>query len=81
MKKKKITFTVLGLTLAAGLAGGNIIFAEKTNFNDSQMMNSDSMSGGMMGDPSMGNVVDAMDSPEGKTMVESCNKFMESFSR
>ncbi|MDK8642997.1 MULTISPECIES: hypothetical protein [Bacillati] len=86
MKKKKITFTVLGLTLAAVLAIGNTTFAEKINNNDSQMMNSDSMSNmmndenmsGMMKDSNMGNMMEAMDSSEGKEMMESCNKFMES---
>ena len=76
--KKKITLTVLGLSLATSLVVGNTVFAEKANNNDSHMMNSDSMST-MMEDSNMSKMMDAMNSPEGKEMIKSCHGFMESY--
>ncbi|MGM0867509.1 MAG: hypothetical protein ACQEWF_22905 [Bacillota bacterium] len=64
--KKKIAF-VSSFALASLLVVGQFTFAE-TPENNSDMMNGSGM----------GNMMEAMNSPEGQKMMKACGNFMES---
>jgi hypothetical protein len=87
MKKKALLLVsfALATVLVVGQAGLAAESEEKTpnqgmmNGNGmSGMMNSNGMSG-MMQNENMGKMMDAMNTPEGQEMVESCGNFMESY--
>lgn len=79
--KKKLPF-VLSFALAALVVIGQAGFAHGPD-NDggaSNMMNGNGMGMmSMMGNGQMSEMMDAMNSPEGKKMIESCTNFMQSF--
>ncbi|OXS61492.1 hypothetical protein B0G93_106151 [Bacillus sp. V-88] len=64
--KKKIAF-VSSFALASLLVVGQFTFAEKPE-NNLDMMNGSGM----------GNMMEAMNSPEGQKMMKACGDFMES---
>lgn len=78
MKKK----TVLLMSLAAlvvVLVAGQIAFAHGQGNGGMDMTTGGIGMSGMMHNEDMGQMMGAMDSPEGREMVESCAKFMESY--
>jgi hypothetical protein len=78
MKIKKVPFA-LSFAFATLLVVGTTGFAQESeNNNMTNMMNGNGMMN-MMENGNMSNMMEAMGSPEGQKMVESCSNFMESY--
>jgi hypothetical protein len=72
--KKKSTMLVFSFALSTLLVVGTLGFSptSEANENSGGMMN-------MMNGNGMMNMMEAMNSPEGQEMMESCSKFMSSY--
>lgn len=70
MKKKSMLLVSFALT--AILVISQVGFAAESDKEDGGMMN-------MMENENMGKMMEAMNSPKGKTMMESCGNYMETY--
>ncbi|MFZ3580139.1 hypothetical protein [Virgibacillus sp. DJP39] len=78
MKIKKVPF-LLSFAFAALLILGTTAFAQESDNNKmGNMMNGNGMSN-MMENGNMSSMMMAMNSPEGKEMMNACGDFMDSY--
>ncbi len=78
MKIKKVPF-VLSFSMAAVLVIGQGAFAKESEGDrPDSMMNGNGMMN-MMENGNMSQMMEAMNSPEGKKMMKACGDFMESY--
>ncbi|WP_188456536.1 hypothetical protein [Virgibacillus oceani] len=78
MKTKKVPFA-LSFAFATLLVVGTTVFAQEPgNQGTSNMMNGNGMMN-MMENSNMSGMMEAMNSPEGKKMIDTCSDFMDSY--